>query len=111
MVGNGSPAAIFAAKQKFGVKRSVAARRKQPSPALAAHLPNPSSAFGLGIFSKQKRLRTSFSIEVEMATHLSRTPKIEDVVEPVTQSQLFSAHALAHAISGSVGGNVAMLGE
>ncbi len=46
-----------------------------------------------------------------MATHLSRTPKIEDVVIPDTPPQLFSTQALAHAISGSVGGNVAMLGK
>eukprot|EP00281_Chroomonas_sp_CCMP1168_P017884 CAMPEP_0206213222 /NCGR_PEP_ID=MMETSP0047_2-20121206/1006_1 /ASSEMBLY_ACC=CAM_ASM_000192 /TAXON_ID=195065 /ORGANISM="Chroomonas mesostigmatica_cf, Strain CCMP1168" /LENGTH=73 /DNA_ID=CAMNT_0053635355 /DNA_START=261 /DNA_END=479 /DNA_ORIENTATION=- len=48
-----------------------------------------------------------------MAPHLSRTPKIEDVAGDAPSgsvaSQLFSMHALSHAISGSVGGNVAML--
>mmetsp|Transcript_37036 Transcript_37036/g.72285 ORF Transcript_37036/g.72285 Transcript_37036/m.72285 type:complete len:350 (+) Transcript_37036:123-1172(+) len=47
--------------------------------------------------------------------HLSRTPKIEDVATPeagadtTIAGQLFSVTALSHAVSGSVGGNVAML--
>eukprot|EP00283_Hemiselmis_rufescens_P008118 CAMPEP_0173424082 /NCGR_PEP_ID=MMETSP1357-20121228/4101_1 /TAXON_ID=77926 /ORGANISM="Hemiselmis rufescens, Strain PCC563" /LENGTH=349 /DNA_ID=CAMNT_0014387253 /DNA_START=83 /DNA_END=1132 /DNA_ORIENTATION=+ len=47
--------------------------------------------------------------------HLSRTPKIEDVATPeggreaTVAGQLFSVAALSHAVSGSVGGNVAML--
>ena len=52
--------------------------------------------------------------------HLSRTPKIEDVsAEDASSSrdtgsilsQLLSITALSHAVSGSVGGNVAMLGQ
>lgn len=55
--------------------------------------------------------------------HLSRTPKIEDTIvagdavvasqrgEVSILSQLLSVTALSHAVSGSVGGNVAMLGQ
>ena len=43
---------------------------------------------------------------------VSRGLKIEDLADSAGQetSQLFSADALSHAISGSIGGNIAMLG-
>ena len=45
----------------------------------------------------------------ESAPHMSRGFKIENVAD-VDAPQLFSVDALAHAISGSIGGNVAMSG-
>eukprot|EP00961_Rhodomonas_salina_P115931 1560171-Rhodomonas_salina.1 len=41
--------------------------------------------------------------------HLSRGFKIEELADRAESGTLFSADALSHAISGSVGGNVAML--
>ena len=54
--------------------------------------------------------------EAEMekpAMQLSRGLKIENLAgaDGAHASQLFSADALAHAVSGSVGGNIAMLGS
>jgi len=48
----------------------------------------------------------------EPAMQLSRGLKIENLAgaDGAHASQLFSADALAHAVSGSVGGNIAMLG-
>jgi hypothetical protein len=45
----------------------------------------------------------------DSAPHLSRGFKIEDVADTEIP-QLFSMAALSHAISGSIGGNIAMSG-
>jgi hypothetical protein len=58
-------------------------------------------------------------VQGAMAPHLSRTGKIEDLADTdVAASQdtgasepVVSMNALAHAIAGSIGGNIAMLGE
>ena len=57
-------------------------------------------------------------LERERSIHLSRGLKIEDLAASrapgdaggLLGSKLFSMGALSHAVSGSVGGNVAMLG-
>ena len=46
----------------------------------------------------------------DRAPHLSRGFKIEDIADTEIP-KLFSYAALSHAISGSIGGNVAMSGE
>ena len=46
-----------------------------------------------------------------MAAKVSRGFKIEELAESKDGATIFSADALSHAISGSVGGNVAMLGR
>ena len=52
------------------------------------------------------------SLKPERTVPMSRGFKIENFADEggALQSKLFSADALVHAVSGSVGGNVAMLG-